>query len=639
MNYKYSTQGQRLCFTKNTKIIGAPEFALPIMAKFARSKAENEISTIKVHQTVPAEASALVSGYIQNDEGFIIKAEGNEINIYAQSLRGKSNGLMTFLHLLDKEGYFDRSILWDYPISPLRGIKLMMPAKNEINDFKAFIDNMVYFRHNTIMLEIGAAMEFKNHPEINEGWEEYAAFMSEYSGKSIDMQEHTFNWRKNSIHTNNGGGSFLSQQQVKEDIIAYCEERGIEIIPEMPSTSHCDYLLTRHHELAERQEDPYPDTFCPSNPDSYKLLFEVLDEVIDVFKPRILNIGHDEYYSINVCDRCRKRLASGAEIFAEDVKKIHGYLTAKGVRTMIWCDKILNVLAYNGLNFGGAVCHFYPPATGEIIGIPSTYKARDMIPKDILCLNWMWSFGPKYDEDLREFNVAFGNFRGANIRNYISRTGKNGVGGMLSNWGGQAKSYLKRNGIYLNMAYNDRLYWDATYDDNSDAEFEKTIDQTFDRLYSYNLCPADIEGKSLIEVVHTTDKLIEFRGFADGVYAEGKEYHDTYYMGDYVITYADGSTAKLEVLLGENIANRDIEWYGKTIAAKASDGEPGIQETRIDPLLSELAFTAKPIYIDGRVYTKTSFENPHPEKEISEIKFVAKPEANFTVETYSIKEL
>lgn len=635
--YMYSKPGNSACLTKNTVLQGVPEFTKSFFAKFAKKSSQNAISKISAVKPVPYDAACGVPEYKADEEGFIIRQNGGEVFVYADTDRGIICGLMTFLQDLDNDSNFNKSIIWDYPISRMRGIKLMMPAKNEIDDFKAFVDTMVYFRHNTIMLEVGASMEYKNHPEINEGWEEYCSFMSEYSGKSIDIQEHTFNWRKNSIHSNNGGGSYLSQKQVKEDIIAYCEERGIEIIPEMPSTSHCDYLLTRHHELAERQEDPYPDTFCPSNPDSYKLLFEVLDEVIDVFKPRILNIGHDEYYSINVCDRCRKRLMSGAEIFAEDLNKIYDYLKSKGVQTMFWCDKILNVKTDDGLNFGGAVCRFSPPSTGEIIGIPSTYKAINMIPKDVLCLNWMWSFGPKYDEDLREFTVAFGNFRGVNIRNFRSRSGKNGIGGMCSNWGGMARAYLKRNGIYLNMAYNDRIYWDRTYNDDDDKEYEEVITDSFERLYHLNRCALKTENKALIEVVHTTDRLVKYEGFVDGIYAEGKQYRDTYFLGDYVIKYTDGQMYKSPVMLGENIANSSIEWYGKSISAKATAGTPGIRETRIDPLLAELAYTSVPVYKNGKIYTKTVIENPYPDKNIESVEFVLKSGADWTVETESIK--
>ena len=36
--------------------------------------------------------------------------------------------------------------------------------------------------------------------------------------------------------------------------------------------------------------DELADTYCPSNPDSYKLLFDVLDEVIEVFEPDVIQI-------------------------------------------------------------------------------------------------------------------------------------------------------------------------------------------------------------------------------------------------------------------------------------------------------------------------------------------------------------
>ena len=362
--FKYSVNGRKkLCFTKNTDLSRIPEAARKIMSRFAAEKcgAEDEISVIETEKPISDKLKEELrrlnkTDVINNPDGYVIKMSEGSITVSANSESGIMNGLMTFLRLLDDEGCYGKEMLCDYPISSIRGIKLMIPAREDIQDFYDFIDMMVFFHHNTLMLEIGGAMEYKRHPEINEGWKEYAEFMSEYSGKSKEIQEHTFPWRKNSIHCNNGGGSYLTQNEIR-DMIDYCTERGIRIIPEVPSTSH--YLLTRHPELAERCEDPYPDTFCPSNPNSYKLLFDVLDEVIDVFHPEIINIGHDEYYSINICDRCRSRLKKNEDIYAEDIIKIHDYLAAKNVKTMIWCDKLLNVLTESGANFGGALNYVY----------------------------------------------------------------------------------------------------------------------------------------------------------------------------------------------------------------------------------------------------------------------------------------
>ena len=68
-----------------------------------------------------------------------------------------------------------------------------------------------------------------------------------------------------SIHSENGGGYYLSQDEVR-GLVDFCNERGIEVIPEVPSLSHSDYLLTRHKDLGERQEDRGRTPTAPRNP-------------------------------------------------------------------------------------------------------------------------------------------------------------------------------------------------------------------------------------------------------------------------------------------------------------------------------------------------------------------------------------
>lgn len=639
-NFKYAKKSaEKRQFTVNTDISAVPPAAAANMKRFAVSISQcPEIRAVTVSKPIPESvkksiekaANAAVNG---GGEAFVICKNGGDIAVYAGGDRGILYGLMTFLRLLDSDGCFCYDSVYDHPESGFRGIKLLMPGREEIKYFKAFIDCMLYFRHNTVMLEIGGAMEYKRHPEINEGWEEYAAFMSEYSGKSQKLQENTYPWRKNSIHSNNGAGSYLTQAEVK-DLIKYCNDRGVSIIPEVPSTSHCDYLLTRHPELAERPEDPYPDTFCPSNPDSYRLLFDVLDEVIEVFNPEIINIGHDEYYSINICDRCRKRLMTNYEILAEDLTKIHGYLAAKGVKTMIWCDKLMNVETEDGQNFGGALNRIYKNwnAQGELLAVlRPTWQARDMIPKDIICMNWFWSYGERYDGEVKDFPVVFGNFRGYGMNNYRKRCGNNCTGGMCSDWGATSPVYLQRNCIYIGMAYNDRLYWDGTYDDTDDAQFKSCLEQCFKLLFDYNYGVEANRADKYIEITHTTDRFTWYHEFVDGIFTDGEEYRKGYYLGYYNVSYTDGTFFNKETFLGENIGYDSAEWYGKLVDVKADEGTPGIRNARLEPKLGETAYSTLPVLIDGKIYYKYLFENPYPEKQISDIKFVLSKDATWSV--------
>src|SRR5690348_17855116 len=65
----------------------------------------------------------------------------------------------------------------------------------------------------------------------------------------------------------------------------------IDFIPEIPSLTHAYYLLTRHRELAEVPDAEWPDAYCPSAAGSYKLLFDVMDEMIEVTRSEERSVG------------------------------------------------------------------------------------------------------------------------------------------------------------------------------------------------------------------------------------------------------------------------------------------------------------------------------------------------------------
>lgn len=621
-------------FTRKTNLSGVPAPARTIMERFAVEEASGEeIASVRVDSPIPEDIRGEVSAS-ESDEAFAIRKEGNRIVVYGGGERGILYGLMSFLRLLDESGQFSYTLVYDTPVCAFRGVKLMMPGRSEIGHFKDFVECMLYFRHNTVMLEIGGAMEYKRHPEINEGWEEYAAFMSEYSGKSKQLQEFTFPWRKNSIHSNNGAGSYLTQEEIR-DLIAYCRERGISIIPEVPSTSHCDYLLTRHPELAERCEDPYPDTFCPSNPASYALLFDVLDEVIEVFRPEVINIGHDEFYTTNICDRCRKRIMTNYALYAEDVTKIHDYLASKGVKTMIWCDKLMNLLTEDGQNFGGALNYVYEewdPKKELLSIIRPTWPARDLLPQDIICMNWSWGYGEVHDEEIARFPAVFGNFRGYDMTHFQRRCGRNVTGGMYSDWGATTPVYLQRNRVYITMAYNEHLFWDETYDDSDEEQYRRVLDTCFRQLFDYHYGTEANRAGRYVEVLHTTDKQVPYHEFVDGIYTEGDDYEENYYLGFYRLHYIDGTTLDRKIYLGEQIGWAGAEWYGRAVETGMSDATPGVRMSRLEPKIGEVAYSTLPVQRDGRIYYKHLLENPWSEKKLVRVEFCPTAQANADVD-------
>ena len=386
------------------------------------------------------------------------------------------------------------------------------PSDEEMEAFRGFIRLMARFRCNMLMLETGGAMEYKRHPEINEGWLEYAAFMNEYSGKPHDLHMQV-DWCKNSVHATNGGGRVLPQEKIRE-IIELCASYGIEIIPEVPCLSHCDYLLTRHPELSERAEDPYPDTACPNHPDYYPLLFDVLEETIELFRPKRINIGHDEYLTIGICPRCQGK--SAPEIYAADITKCRDFLAERGVKTMMWCEKLLAAHFLNGAPIGGSRTGvWFKPESKNFT--PATYPAIDMVPKDVQMIHWYWSIDRKLELDLaaRGFDVIFGNFWGAGIPDWKERSSRPNFHGVFaSNWGSPDMKSTQRNGLLFDMAYNAALLENA----GKDIDFPALRDRAFGELYELRRQRAG-HGR-FIEVTHATDENRPAGCYVDGIFVD-----------------------------------------------------------------------------------------------------------------------
>nr|MBQ4317928.1 family 20 glycosylhydrolase [Clostridia bacterium] len=475
-------------------------------------------------------------------------------------------------------------------VCPIRGYRVYRPGRENIDEFKKMIDMLIYYKYNSIILEIGGAMEYKNHPEINKSWVEFCNDVRRYSGRAHEIQHGTYPWPKNSIHCDNGDGSFLTQEECK-DIAAYCRERSINVIPEEPTMSHSDYMLFGRPDLREQALDEYADTYCPSNPESYKLAFELLDEVIDVFNPEYINIGHDELYIVAVCPKCKGK--DPAELYAQDIIKVHDHLASRGVKTMMWGEKLLDARFDNGAPCGGAESRRRDPVTGATtVYIPALWRCRSMLPRDILMLDWYWVFDYNNDKVYHEngYSMVYGNLTVASFKHWRLRLSWGAKGGFISNWGSNAEEYVQRNGQMLNLIYSSYAFWCPDYDDETDEIREYFGQRAIKEYYRFR---HPVKRDEII-ITHTTDHMIKFKSFYDGVFIEDEKY----LLGNYEVTYEDGTTAYLPVKYGTNIVCRDVT-RSITVAE-----------------YKEVCGATLPHVIGGKLYSECAYNNPYPEKNI-----------------------
>lgn len=367
-------------------------------------------------------------------EGYLLEVRQNLVLVAGGDEAGAFYGLQSLRQLVRKESGRVRiagASIQDWPYKPFRGIKVFLPGRDNLAFFKRFVsDFMALYKFNKLILEMNAGMRLDRHPEINAGWIDLANDLNYSRRHRPDGLNGAFT---NSVHHDTADGRMLEKDEVA-DLVAFAAQNHIEVIPEIPSLTHCYYLLARHRELAEIQASEWPDTYCPSNPASYDLLFNVVDEYLEVMKPRMVHMGHDEWrMPVGVCPLCRGK--DPRELYIDDVKKIHGHLTAKGVRMAIWADHLSERVR-------GVKTQARKVESGyqyESPGALTAEQAKTQIPKDILMFNWLWEDavgGSKNEIDLSAwgFEQIYANFTEKFV-GYAERSKLKGLsGGAPSAW-------------------------------------------------------------------------------------------------------------------------------------------------------------------------------------------------------------
>jgi hypothetical protein len=417
---------------------------------------------------------------VRKAEGYALCVTSRGVVLAGADAAGAFYAAQTLAQLIEpgRPPLLRGAVVRDWPKYPMRGAHCYLPPRGQLAFFGRFLDFLARLKCSVLFLEIGGGMEYERRPEINAAWRRFCRDALAYRPDSdpmpqslgsagirrrmgqdgsclhhptgpVAMQVHRC-FYKNSPHTELAGGGCLSKDECRA-IVAECRRRHIEVIPEVQSFSHSYYLCCAHPEIAERRDDPFPDTYCPSNPRTYEILFDVMEEVVEVFQPRLVHCGHDELYTIRVCPRCRRR--TGHDLLAGDISRIHAFLAARGVRMAMWGDKLMNFRWASGR--WGPVCGLAgrraDEASGQSWSQPATWKAIDRIPKDILILDWYWSLNDASERYFRDhgLEVCYGNFDALRMAGFARRADPRFVlGAESSSWCEVSAPALGHNGVF-----------------------------------------------------------------------------------------------------------------------------------------------------------------------------------------------
>ena len=284
-------------------------------------------------------------------EAYRLDITADRITLIGGSATGLYHGLQTLRQAIPQKtlpANIHCLSITDQPRFAWRGLMLDCSRTFQSLDYlRKTIDRIAFYKLNVLHLHLtddqGWRVEIRKHPELTHQG-------ARFSPKFNEPQSHQ--------------GSY-TQAELRE-LVAYASLRGVTIVPEIEMPGHSLALLVCHPELSCRGKIPdiiFPfakgpditsDILCAGNDDTFRLLQEVIDEVVEIFPSQFIHVGGDEAPKERwkTCPKCQARIKTEGlknehELQSYFLRRIEKHINAKGRRLVGWSEILQGGLAPN----------------------------------------------------------------------------------------------------------------------------------------------------------------------------------------------------------------------------------------------------------------------------------------------------
>ncbi|MCC6365984.1 MAG: beta-N-acetylhexosaminidase [Bryobacterales bacterium] len=283
---------------------------------------------------------------VLGQQAYTMDLSSNRIIISASAPAGLYYGAVTLAQLLkprDGQLFYPEAHIEDWPDLQLRQIYWDDAHHlDRLDTLKQAVRTAAFFKINGFALKLEGHFQFKSAPAVVEP---QAMPPAEY-----------------------------------QELTDYALRRHVQLIPFLDGPAHIAFIL-KHPEYAKLRE--YPDSnyeLCVTNPDSYKLLHGMYQDLLDANKGgKYFYLSTDEPYYVGMADnaQCReaaraKELGSAGKLLAEFLHKAAGYLHDRGRTVIFWGE--------------------YPLKPGDLSSLPS-YLVNGEV------------YGPEFDPLFRKHGI------------------------------------------------------------------------------------------------------------------------------------------------------------------------------------------------------------------------------------------
>ncbi|HVX67264.1 MAG TPA: beta-N-acetylhexosaminidase [Bryobacteraceae bacterium] len=250
-------------------------------------------------------------------QAYRLRLASGRIEIQANAAQGLFYGVQTLVQILkrrDGRAWFPAGTIMDWPDLQLRQIYWDDAHHLEpLSELKRAVRQAAFFKVNAFSIKLEGHFQFKSAPALVEP---YALTPAEF-----------------------------------QELTDYGLRYHVQVIPWLDGPAHIAFIL-KHPEY--RSLRAFADSnyeLCTTNPDSYKLLEGMFQDLIDANRGgRYFVLSTDEAYYVGMADsaQCREkdaaeRLGSRGKLLAEFVSKASKYLHDRGREVIFWGEYPLKV--------------------------------------------------------------------------------------------------------------------------------------------------------------------------------------------------------------------------------------------------------------------------------------------------------
>ncbi len=258
----------------------------------------------------------------------------------------------------------------------VRGFCIGAPSYSDVDAFVSFINNeLAPKKVNVLILRVDYNYQYTSHPELV-----------------------TQNKRKNDTTA----VAALSRDEIKK-LVNACKKNKILLIPQVNLFGHQSWastispLLKAYPQFDEtpwiqlpenykwpNDDELYCKSYCPKHPDVHKVVFDLIDEIMEVFETKHFHAGMDEvfYIGMSKCNRCGG--LDRSKLFADEVNKINEHVNGKNGRLWVWGDRMIDG---KETKLG-----MWEGSTND------TYRSIDMVNRNVVINDWHYESAPKTAE-------------------------------------------------------------------------------------------------------------------------------------------------------------------------------------------------------------------------------------------------